>query len=159
MSVSIGLDAVRELRQPRICREFGPTSQVEVGLRLEIGQFDRDRHARKIRQKWIKTTIAKRAKKGTAGLIKQMAALGGDRITIDAGVVRLNGVLWKNGAPCASDEAGRPLQAYELSDYQLGADEMLLMSDYSPASFDGRYFVPVSRSTIQSVIVPGITWR
>jgi hypothetical protein len=60
MSVSIGLDAVRELRQPRICREFGPTSQVELGLRPEIRQLDRDRHAGKIRQNWKKTKLAKR---------------------------------------------------------------------------------------------------
>jgi hypothetical protein len=56
MSVSIGLDAVRELRQPRICRDFGPTRQVELGLRLEIRELDRDRHAGNIRQKWKKTT-------------------------------------------------------------------------------------------------------
>jgi conjugative transfer signal peptidase TraF len=96
---------------------------------------------------------------GTAALIKQVAALGGDRVTIDAGGVRVNGVLWRNSAPRASDEAGRPLQAYELSDYTLGSEEVLLMSDHSPASFDGRYFGPVSKATIQSVIVPIITWK
>jgi conjugative transfer signal peptidase TraF len=96
---------------------------------------------------------------GTAALIKQVAALGGDRVTIDAGGVRVNGLLLRNSAPRASDEAGRPLRAYELSDYQLDAEEVLLMSDYNPASFDGRYFGPVSRTTIQSVIVPIITWK
>ena len=54
MSVSIGLDAVRQLRQPGICTEFCPTNQVEAGLRLEIRELDRDRHAGKIRQKWKK---------------------------------------------------------------------------------------------------------
>jgi Transposase len=29
----------------------------------------------------------------------------------------------------------------------------------SPASFDGRYFGPLSKTTIQSVIVPVITWK
>jgi hypothetical protein len=68
MSVSIGLDAVRELCHPRICREFGPTGQVELGLRLEIGQLDRDRHADKIRQKWKKDDNTKTRVKGCDGL-------------------------------------------------------------------------------------------
>jgi conjugative transfer signal peptidase TraF len=95
---------------------------------------------------------------GTCALIKQVAAVGGDRVTIDAEGVRINGVLLKNSAPRPADKAGRPMRAYELSDYTLGSEEVLLMSDYSPASFDGRYFGPLSRTTIQSVIVPIITW-
>jgi conjugative transfer signal peptidase TraF len=96
---------------------------------------------------------------GTCAVIKQVAAVGGDLVTIGAEGVRVNGVLLKNSAPRRTDEAGRPLHAYELSDYQLGTEEVLLMSDHNPASFDGRYFGPLPRTTIQSVIVPIITWR
>ena len=71
----------------------------------------------------------------------------------------MNGVLLKNSAPRSADEAGRPLSAYELSDYTLRSEDVLLMSDYNPASFDGRYFEPLSKTTIQSVIVPVITWK
>jgi conjugative transfer signal peptidase TraF len=95
---------------------------------------------------------------GTSAVIKQVAAVGGDRVTIDGEGVRVNGVLLKNSAPRPADEAGRPLHAYELSDYELGTEEVLLMSDHNPASFDGRYFGPLSRTTIQSVIVPILTW-
>ena len=96
---------------------------------------------------------------GTCGLIKQVAALSGDRVTIGVQGVQVNGVLLKNSAPRPADEAGRPLRAYELSDYALRSEEVLLMSDYNPASFDGRYFGPLSKTTIQSVIVPVITWK
>jgi len=96
---------------------------------------------------------------GTCGLIKQVAALSGDRVTIGVQGVQVNGVLLKNSAPRPTDEAGRPLSAYELSDYALRSEEVLLMSDYNPASFDGRYFGPLSKTTIQSVIVPVITWK
>jgi len=96
---------------------------------------------------------------GTCGLIKQVAALSGDRVTIGVQGVQVNGVLLKNSAPRPADEAGRPLSAYELSDYALRSEEVLLMSDYNPASFDGRYFGPLSKTTIQSVIVPVITWK
>ncbi len=96
---------------------------------------------------------------GTCGLIQQVAALSGDRVTIGVQGVQVNGVLLKNSAPRPADEAGRPLSAYELSDYALRSEEVLLMSDYNPASFDGRYFGPLSKTTIQSVIVPVITWK
>ena len=50
MPVSIGLDSIRQLRQPGIRAEFSPTNQIKTGLRLEIRELDRDRHAGKIRQ-------------------------------------------------------------------------------------------------------------
>jgi conjugative transfer signal peptidase TraF len=96
---------------------------------------------------------------GTCGLIKQVAALSRDRVTIGVQGVQVNGVLLKNSAPRLADEAGRPLCAYELSEYALGGEEVLLMSDYNPASFDGRYFGQISKTTIQSVIVPILTWK
>src|SRR5205823_8971723 len=44
MSMSIGLDSIRQLRQPLICTEFSPASEVERRLRLEIRELDHDRH-------------------------------------------------------------------------------------------------------------------
>ena len=52
MPVPIGLDPVREPGQFRIGHDLGPASEIEAGLRLEIRELDRDRHAGKIRQKW-----------------------------------------------------------------------------------------------------------
>jgi hypothetical protein len=52
MSVPIGLDPVRQVRQPGICTDCSPASQVEGSLRLEIQELDCDGHAGKIRQKW-----------------------------------------------------------------------------------------------------------
>jgi type IV secretory pathway protease TraF len=39
-----------------------------------------------------------------------------------------------------------------------GEGEALLMSDYSPSSFDGRYFGPIPRAQIQGVVRPVLTW-
>jgi conjugative transfer signal peptidase TraF len=96
---------------------------------------------------------------GTCGLIKQIVAVSGDRVSINSAGVLVNGIVLKNSAPRLVDEAGRPMPACYLSNYTLGDDEMLLMSDYNPASFDGRYFGPLPKTTIQSVIVPVITWK
>ena len=96
---------------------------------------------------------------GTCALIKQVAAVAGDRVTIGSTGVRVNGIVLKNSTPRLADEAGRPMPPYQLTDYTLGNDEVLLMSDYNPASFDGRYFGPLSKTSIQSVIVPILTWK
>jgi type IV secretory pathway protease TraF len=41
--------------------------------------------------------------------------------------------------------------------YTLGAAQVLLMSDYSPKSFDGRYFGPVEKTGIKGVLRPVFT--
>ena len=61
-------------------------------------------------------------------------------------------------APIKADKAGRPLPRYQSNSYTLGNSEVLLMSDVSATSFDGRYFGPINRSQIKTVIRPVITW-
>ena len=80
---------------------------------------------------------------GTCSLIKRLAATAGDRVTINGAGVEVNGVRLPNSEPCVADAAGRPLKHYVLTDYILRPGEILLMSDYSAASFDARYFGPL----------------
>ena len=91
-------------------------------------------------------------------LLKRLAGIAGDRVTIDSAGVQVNGIRLANSAPCNCDGAGRPLQACLLKDYVLRPDEVLLMSDYNPASFDSRYFGPLQATTIESVMTPLLTW-
>src|SRR5206468_2154034 len=42
VTVLVGLNAIGELRELGIGQDLGPTSQVEPGLRLEIGQLNGD---------------------------------------------------------------------------------------------------------------------
>ena len=44
------------------------------------------------------------------------------------------------------------------TDCTLKDNQVLLMSDYNPLSFDGRYFGPINRAQIRSVIRPVLTW-
>jgi conjugative transfer signal peptidase TraF len=96
---------------------------------------------------------------GCNALIKRLSGVAGDRITINAAGVEVNGIRLANSVPCSCDGAGRPLQPYLLKDHILGQDEVLLMSEYSPISFDARYFGPLSETTIKSVIKPLLTWN
>jgi conjugative transfer signal peptidase TraF len=90
-------------------------------------------------------------------LLKRLTAVAGDKVTIDSAGVEVNGIRLANSAPRNCDGAGRPLQPYLLKDYILRPGEILLMSDYSPESFDARYFGPLQATTIESVITPLLT--
>jgi conjugative transfer signal peptidase TraF len=95
----------------------------------------------------------------TRHLLKRLAAVAGDRVTIDPDGVEVNGIRLANSAPYNHDGAGRPLRPYVLKDHILVPNEVLLMSDYNPASFDSRYFGPLQATTIESVIKPLLTWN
>jgi conjugative transfer signal peptidase TraF len=95
---------------------------------------------------------------GHGYMMKRILAAGGDVVAVGADGVRVNGVLLPFSAPLATDLAGRPMPRLQADRYVLGASEVLLMSDVSRTSFDGRYFGPVSRAQIRTVIVPVLTW-
>jgi conjugative transfer signal peptidase TraF len=92
-------------------------------------------------------------------MLKRLVAVGGDAVTIDLAGVTVNGRRLENSKPLSVDLAGRPLPVLRLHDHRLSDGEALLMSDYSPISFDGRYFGPIARARIQTVVRPVWTWR
>lgn len=91
-------------------------------------------------------------------LMKRVLAAKGDLVSVADEGVRVNGRLLPYSAPRRVDSAGRSLPRYRFDRYTLGAAEVLLMSDVSGTSFDGRYFGPVDRSHIRSVVRPVLTW-
>ena len=91
-------------------------------------------------------------------LMKRVVATEHDTVTIADDGVRVNGELLPRSAPRESDKAGRPLPHFRASDYVLGTDEVLLMSDRSATSFDSRYFGPIRRSQLKTAIAPVLTW-
>jgi conjugative transfer signal peptidase TraF len=95
----------------------------------------------------------------TPHILKKLVAVSGDRVTITAAGVDVNGIRLVNSAPMNRDGAGRPLVPYPLKDYDLLPGEVLLMSDYNPASFDSRYFGPVRAMEIEAVVKPLLTWN
>ena len=91
-------------------------------------------------------------------LMKQVAATQRDTVTVTSEGVRVNGERLPLSAPRLADQAGRPLPRYGANGYVLGDAEVLLMSDGSPTSFDGRYFGPVSRAQLVTAMTPVLTW-
>lgn len=95
---------------------------------------------------------------GYGYMMKRILAAKSDDVAVSADGVRVNGELLPFSAPKAVDAGGRPLPRFQADRYTLGAAEVLLMSDVSGTSFDGRYFGPINRSQIVTVVSPVITW-
>jgi type IV secretory pathway protease TraF len=70
----------------------------------------------------------------------------------------VNGKVLPASAPREADNAGRVLPRYTFSDYTLKESELLLMSDVSWSSFDGRYFGPVDAGQVRGVVRPVVTF-
>ncbi|SHM13853.1 conjugation peptidase TraF. Serine peptidase. MEROPS family S26C [Nitrosospira sp. Nsp11] len=91
-------------------------------------------------------------------MMKRVLAAGNDCIDMTGEGVRVNGQLLDASKAMKADSAGRVMPHYSASGYTLRNREMLLMSDVSATSFDGRYFGPVDVSQIRGVIRPVLTW-
>ncbi|EDB8709743.1 conjugative transfer signal peptidase TraF [Salmonella enterica subsp. enterica serovar Schwarzengrund] len=95
---------------------------------------------------------------GYGYMMKRVLAAKNDTVTVTDDGVRVNGELLPLSKPIKADSAGRPLPRLKADRYTLGNSEVLLMSDVSATSFDGRYFGPIKLSQIKTVIRPVITW-
>jgi conjugative transfer signal peptidase TraF len=95
---------------------------------------------------------------GYGYLMKQVAATARDTVTVTSEGVRVNGERLPQSMPRLADRAGRRLPRFQADGYVLGHAEVLLMSNGSPTSFDGRYFGPVSRAQLKTAIKPMLTW-
>jgi len=91
-------------------------------------------------------------------MMKKILAAKNDAVFVSENGVLVNGKLLPLSAPIKVDGAGRALPHYNKQQYTVNESDILLMSDVSAISFDGRYFGPVSQSQIQAVIRPIFTW-
>lgn len=91
-------------------------------------------------------------------MMKRVLAAKDDAVTIADDGVRVNGDLLPYSALHKADKGGRPLPRYQANSYTLNEYQVLLMSDVNHLSFDSRYFGPINRSQIKTVIFPVITW-
>lgn len=91
-------------------------------------------------------------------MMKRVLGTKDDQVAVTPEGVKVNGQLLPLSAPLVSDKAGRQLPRYQTDSYTLGNTELLLMSDVSGTSFDGRYFGPINSKQIEAVIRPIFTW-
>jgi conjugative transfer signal peptidase TraF len=96
---------------------------------------------------------------GYGNMMKKVVASGHDIVSVTDEGVTINGILLLYSQPVEADSMGRSLPRFRVTDYVLAPSELLLMSDTNSRSFDARYFGPVHRSHIQSLIHPLWTWE
>lgn len=84
-------------------------------------------------------------------LLKRVGAVAPQHVCIVAGGVRIDGV--PVATVLAADRLGRALPSWPHC-RQLRTGELFLLSSTNPASFDSRYFGPVSASAVIGVAHP-----
>ncbi|MCR4158356.1 S26 family signal peptidase [Kerstersia gyiorum] len=84
-------------------------------------------------------------------LLKRVGAVAPQHVCIVAGQVRIDGV--PAAAVLLADRLGRSLPSLQLC-RRLEPGELFLLSVTNPASFDSRYFGPVSASAVIGVAHP-----
>ncbi|WP_414711324.1 MULTISPECIES: S26 family signal peptidase [Spongiibacter] len=78
-------------------------------------------------------------------LLKRVGAVAPEHVCISGGNVRIDGV--QVAAILPADAQGRPLPVWQQC-RPLVDDELFLLSNTTPASFDSRYFGPVRRKAL-----------
>ncbi|MBJ2198945.1 MULTISPECIES: S26 family signal peptidase [Gammaproteobacteria] len=84
-------------------------------------------------------------------LLKRVGAVAPQHICIVAGQVLIDGVPMAAVLP--ADRLGRPLPSWQLC-RRLEPGELFLLSVTNPASFDSRYFGPVSATAVIGIAHP-----
>jgi len=90
---------------------------------------------------------------GYAPLLKQVAAVAGDTVTLTADAVAINGQVLPNTRTLNATGPGR-LPVFPRGTYQVGADEFWLIANHNPRSFDSRYFGALRRADIRHGMKP-----
>ncbi len=89
----------------------------------------------------------------TEPLLKVVAGVPGDEVTVSTRDVAVNGCVLSNSAPLAFDRSDRPLKAWPLGRYHLGPNQLWLYAS-NPRSWDSRYWGPADTANILARAVP-----
>ncbi len=85
---------------------------------------------------------------GYEPLVKPVAALAGDVVTVSPAGVVVDGNPVAHTAPLAKDESGRALRPFPSGSYRVPRGELWLLSGHDVRSFDSRYFGAVPATNI-----------
>ena len=91
---------------------------------------------------------------GSYGLGKIVLAVGGDVVEFHRDGLTVNGKAVPESRPMLHDRHLRDMPHHPWGRHILRAREIWLFSPYHPAAFDSRYFGPLARSRVQSVVRP-----
>lgn len=87
-------------------------------------------------------------------MLKQVMAINGDWVSIDATGVMVNGKKLALSEPLPKDDQNLPLPRFQLNPTLLGPSDVLLMANHHPRSFDARYFGLIDQKHIVARVKP-----
>jgi len=93
-------------------------------------------------------------KGGYQPLLKPIAALPGDKVTVTRSAIWVNGKVLQNSSMLPNDSNGRPMPQIRLGRHIVPAGSVWLISSYNPKSFDSRYYGPLPIRNIEGVAKP-----
>jgi conjugative transfer signal peptidase TraF len=91
---------------------------------------------------------------GAEPLVKPVAAVSGDLVTVSANGIDVNATPIANTAALPRDEAGRVLHPIPAASYRVGPEDVWLLSGHDPRSFDSRYFGAVPVANVLGIAHP-----
>ncbi len=90
---------------------------------------------------------------GTELLLKAVAGVTGDDVTVSAWGVAINGRLLPHSRPVAFDRSGRRMSPWPAGRYHLGREQVWLYAD-NDRSWDSRYWGPTPVANVMARAVP-----
>jgi conjugative transfer signal peptidase TraF len=87
-------------------------------------------------------------------LLKRVAAMPGDMVTITQSGIGVNGQSLPNSRSKFRDGAGRPLPVLSSGKYPVAPGTLWLISTHNASSFDSRYFGPLPVANVQGLARP-----
>jgi len=81
-------------------------------------------------------------------LLKPVAAVAGDVVTVTADGIRVNGEPLANSAPFRNDTEGRPMTVFPPGEYVVDTGMVWVIASHDQRSYDSRYFGPIPTATI-----------
>jgi conjugative transfer signal peptidase TraF len=127
------------------------TGAVERGQWVSVCPPDEPWFGRARERGWL---APGRCPGGFEPLLKQVGAAPGDILSVGAWGVEVNGRPLPNSAPLVVERGGVRLDPFPAGSYAVEEGEVWLISTYSPASLDSRYFGPMARAQIVGAARP-----
>jgi conjugative transfer signal peptidase TraF len=95
---------------------------------------------------------------GSEALLKQIAAVPGDRVTVTTNGIAVNGIAIRNSLALPHDEAGRVMDAVPPGIYLVPSGAVWLLAGHDARSLDSRYLGPLSADAVLGAVHPLLTF-
>jgi conjugative transfer signal peptidase TraF len=95
----------------------------------------------------------------TTPMLKSIAAVPGDTVTMSTEGMAVNGRLLPHSAALQRDDRGRPLPAVPYGTYVVPDTAIWLYAGHDPRSFDSRYYGAIPAHNVMGEAWPLLTMR